>query len=711
MPVVFDVEGMTCASCVARVERILDRQDGVETAIVNLATEQARVSTAPGVDTQSLIDSVAKAGYTMTVRSEHDPKDMAEHHHGNQADALRRFVSAAALAIPVIVLAMAGFEAQWSRWAQAVLSAPVVFWAGAPFHTVAWARLKVLTSNMDTLISLGTLTAWGYSLWALFNDRAVFFETAAAIVAFLLLGRYFEAAAKGRASEAIARLIDLGAKEARAMRAGEWQNVDVSSITVGESVEVLPGAKVPLDGVVTEGTTAIDESMVTGEAVPADRGPGDAVIGGTVNHNGRIVIEATTVGEDTVLAGIVRLVEEAQATKAPIQGLADRVAAVFVPSVIVIAALTFTSWLIATQDIERSIQNAVSVLIIACPCAVGLATPTAILVGTGRGAQEGIVYRQADVFERLETVDVVAFDKTGTLTSGTMMLTDIQTDDDQFLSWIAAVEAGSGHPIGAAIVEGARQRSVMVTSAEDVSVLPGKGVVGAVEGHVVSVGTPEFMVDQDLTVDPRWTKVIAVAQAHGTTASFGGWDGAVRGVVVVSDAVRPTAGRAMTELAERGITTMMLTGDHEDTAKAVGNQVGVADVRARLLPAEKASAISDLQSQDKTVAFVGDGINDAPALATADLGMSVGTGSDIAIETGDVTLMSGDPRLVVSAIDLAARTLRGIRQNLWWAFGYNVAAIPLAVAGVLNPMIASAAMALSSVSVVLNSLRIRRWKP
>ena len=707
----FDVEGMHCASCVTRVEKILTRQDGVAEAAVNLTSNLARVQIAPGTVIADLQAAVAKGGYDLVERSTDEPKDLIALHAEERDTAMRRFVWAAALAIPAVVLAMAGLEAEWSRWLQGGLATPVVLWAAAPFHQTTWTLLKARSANMDTLISLGTITAWSYSLWALVANEPIFFETAAAIVAFILLGRYFEARAKGRASSAIAALIDLGAKEARVERESTWVTVPVDEVIVGDRVEIVPGARVPVDGMVVEGATSVDESMLTGEAIAVDRQVGDDLIGGTINQTGRVVLVATSVGRDTVLAGIVRMVEDAQASKAPIQGLADRIASVFVPVVLVITILTFGGWMIATGEVTGAVRNAVAVMIIACPCALGLATPTAILVGSGRGAELGVIYRSADIFERLGDLDVVAFDKTGTLTSGAMELTDVVSDDDRFLSWVTAVESGSGHPIGSAVARGAADRHTPLVDATNVEALPGMGVVGTVNGTTVVVGTAALMADRGIALSTKWEAAIGAAQHRGGTAFVGAWDGEVRGVLVVADTVRPEAADAVSDLAARGIESVMLTGDHERTARAIARDIGIDRVGSRLLPQDKAAYLQDRQEEGLVVGFVGDGINDAPALATADLGMGVGTGSDVAIEAAAVTLMSGNPRLVAVAIGLAERTVRGIRQNLGWAFAYNVAAIPLAAAGQLNPMIASAAMAFSSVSVVANSLRIRRWTP
>ena len=678
---------------------------------MNLASNQATVQIAPDAVIADLQAAAAKVGYELVERQPGESKDIVAVHEKGRRAHWRRFAVAAAFALPAIVLAMTGIDAQWSRWAQAILATPVVLWVGAEFHRTTWVLLKAKAANMDTLISLGTLAAWGYSMYALLVDEPIFFETAAAIVAFILLGRYFEARAKGRASEAIAKLIDLGARSARVRRDGLWQEIEGDQLRIGDEVEVLPGGKVPVDGTIIEGSTSIDESMLTGEVIPVDRTIGDHVVGGTVNQTGRIVVIATAVGRGTVLAGIVRLVEQAQASKAPIQGLADRVAGIFVPVVLVIAVSTLTGWLIFDGNVTTAVRNAVAVLIIACPCALGLATPTAILVGSGRGAELGVIYRSADVFERLGQLDVIAFDKTGTLTTGEMTLTDVVSTDHDFLAKVAAVEQGSGHPIGAAVARGAVERGITIPDAEDVNVLPGQGVEGSVDGTLVTVGTAALMAERGLDIEIPLESAIAIAQHNGATAFAAAWDGAVQGVIAVADTIRPTAADAIAALTNREIETVMLTGDHERTARSIARELGITDVRSRLMPEDKATYVKERQAGGAVVGFTGDGINDAPALATADLGLGVGTGSEIAIEAADVTLMSGNPQLVLTAVDLAARTLRGIRQNLGWAFAYNIAAIPLAVAGVLNPMIASAAMAFSSVSVVGNSLRIRSWKP
>ena len=710
--VVFKVTGMTCGSCVARIEQVLADQDGVRGAAVDLAGNRARVTLTTGGSEDLIAEAVGEIGYSMTAISpDEGPRDVEAEDAEERRAGLRRFLWAAVPALPTIGLGMAGSAAAWSGITQAALSSVVVLWAGRSFHQVAWKRLKHGGASMDTLISLGTLAAWLYSLWALEAGEPLFFETAAAIIMFVLLGRYLEARAKGRASQAVSRLLELGGREARVLRDGQWATVPIEEISVGDHVEVVPGGRIPVDGIVVEGIGEIDESMLTGEPVPVARGIGDRVVGGTVNQTGRLVVEVSHIGDDTVLAEVVRIVEAARASKAPIQRLADRVSGIFVPAVVLVAAGTLVGWMVATADVTISLRNAVAVLIIACPCALGLATPTAIAVGAGRGAELGVVFRTAEVFERIEKLRRVAFDKTGTLTTGRMSLTRVETEEPLFLAWVAGVEGGTGHPLGEAVERGARDSGVVPAPATQIVVFPGMGAQGTVEGVQVTVGTPALMGERGIAIGPRWERELASARAGGSTAFAGAWDGEVRGVLAVTDTVRPTAASAVEALRRRDMPTAMLTGDHEVSARAVGEELGITEIHARLLPQDKAALIASWQAEGNSAAFIGDGVNDAPALAAAHVGMGTGTGSDLAIETADVTLMSGNPTQAVTAIDLARRTLRGIRQNLWWAFAYNVAAIPLAVAGLLDPMVASAAMALSSVSVVANSLRIRRWAP
>ncbi|HUG75503.1 MAG TPA: copper-translocating P-type ATPase, partial [Acidimicrobiia bacterium] len=567
------------------------------------------------------------------------------------------------------------------------------------------------SASMDTLVSIGTLAAYLWSVWAFFNHGHVFFEVAAVIITFILLGRFLEARSKGRASTAITRLLELGAKQAVRLRDGVEEVVAVDEIEVGDVLLVRPGEKVPTDGRIVDGTTTIDESMLTGESVPVQKNPGDAVVGATINHAGLITIEATRVGSETALAQIIAMVERAQETKAPIEHLVDRVAGVFVPVVLLIALGTMVGWTIATGDLARALTAAVAVLIIACPCALGLATPTAIMVGSGRGAELGILFKGADVFERSRAVDTVVFDKTGTLTRGAMTLADFVTDETRgrALYLIGSVESGSEHPIARAVALGAEEADVTLIRPTDFEALTGMGVRGMVEGTVVTVGRPALLVDTGHRVPEALESAMRRMEEAGHTAFLAGWDGEARAALAVADTIRPTAPKAVAALRSAGRAVVMITGDNTRTAEVIAAEVGIDRVIAQVLPGDKAIEVSRLQEDGHTVAFVGDGVNDAPALTQADLGIAVGTGSDVAIETGDVVLMSGDPTLVPTALRLAGATFRTIRQNLFWAFAYNTAAIPIAAAGMLDPMIAAAAMALSSVSVVGNSLRLRRY--
>lgn len=708
----FDVEGMTCASCALRIERVLGRQEGVSAAVVNFAGQEARASVAPGTDIDQLQAAVDKIGYTITpFQPGVDRRSVTERLADEEREQRRNVIGAAALTLPVMLLSMLGPDATWSRWVQLLATTVVVFVFGWQFHTAAWKQITGRSLGMDTLVSVGTLAAWGYSVWALLAGEAVYFETAAMIITLILLGRYFEARSKGRASQAITRLLELGAKQARVVRQGDELLVDPAELAPGETVIVLPGEKVPADGVIAAGRSSLDESMLTGESQPADKVAGDEVYAATVNQQGRLEIEVTGVGPNTMLSQIVRLVEEAQATKAPSQKLADRVSAVFVPTVIGISLTVLIAWMVISGDVERSLANAIAVLIIACPCALGLATPTAIMVGSGRGAELGVLFKTADVFERAKAIDTVVFDKTGTLTRGAMTLTEVVTDEpvDRFALLVGSVEAGSEHPIGKAVALGAEERDIELGPVEDFTALRGQGAVGTVDGVEVVVGKAKLMADRGLHIPERFLAAVEDAENKGHTAFLAGWDDEVRGALAVADTLRPSAAGAVSELEAMSVDVAMMTGDGRRTAETIAAAVGIDNVVAEVMPADKTWAIESLQAKGHSVGFVGDGINDAPALTRADLGMAVGSGTDIAIEAGDVVLMTGDPALAVTALRLARATFRTIRQNLFWAFGYNTAAIPLAALGLLNPMIAAAAMAFSSVSVVGNSLRLRRF--
>ncbi|MFQ5966519.1 MAG: heavy metal translocating P-type ATPase [Acidimicrobiia bacterium] len=707
----FDVEGMTCASCAVRIERILSRQEGVESAVVNFAGSEASVELAEPVDPGDLVSAVERIGYRIELIEADDKRPDHVGRYGEEARAqLRRVIGAAALSLPSMALAMLGPEATWNPVLQWVLITPVVFYFGAQFHRAALVRLRSWSANMDTLISLGTLTAYGYSVWAVLAGAEPFFETAGMIVTLILLGRYFEARAKGRASAAITKLLELGAKEARVILDDTEATIPIDRVAVGDLLLIRPGEKVPTDGLITEGRTSLDESMLTGESLPVDKGPGDEVFGATVNQQGLIRVEATAVGSQTALAQIVRLVEEAQASKAPVQHLADRVSGVFVPVVIAISLLTLAAWAALAGDTLGGLRAAVTVLIIACPCALGLATPTAIMVGSGRGAQLGLVFKRADTFERAKDVDAVLFDKTGTLTRGVMSLTDVIADDQtEFLLRVGSLEAASEHPIGQAVALGAEEQGLDLVEVTDVEGVPGLGIRGRVNGLEVLAGKPKFLADHGVQIRDEHLTSMEAWEAEGKTAIGAGWQGESRGALALSDDLRPTSKPTVAELSEEGLHVALITGDNQRTADAIAGQVGISDVMAEVLPSDKGEGVASLQADGKVVAFVGDGINDAPALSRADLGMAVGTGTDVAIEAGDVILMSGDPRLVVTALGLAGRTFRTIRQNLFWAFFYNTIAIPIAALGLLNPAIAAAAMAFSSVSVVTNSLRLRRF--
>ena len=710
--ILLDIEGMTCASCALRIERVLSRQEGVASAVVNYAGQEARVQAAPGADVASLEAAVARLGYRASRARPQAGATVAERYDAETRYQSRTFAAAAVLTLPLFLISMLGdMESTTLRAVAWALATPVEFVLGWQFHRNAALRLRSFGAGMDTLVSLGTLAAYGYSVWAFFAGEHLYFETAAVIVTFILLGRFFEARAKGRASRAVARLLELGAKEARVRRDGLELMIPAAAVRPGDLMVVRPGERIPTDGRVAEGASAVDESMLTGESRPVPRGPGDPVYGATVNQHGHLVVEATRVGADTALAQVVRLVEEAQATRAPIQHLADRIAGVFVPVVLAIGLVTFALWLVFSGEAGQAMRAVVAVLVIACPCALGLATPTAVMVGGGRGAELGVLFKGADVFERSRLVDTVVFDKTGTLTRGAMTLARLETAEDRrrALYLIGSLEAGSEHPVARAVALGAEEAGVELGSVAGLTALPGQGVRGTVDGVEVLAGRPALLAGAGLAVPERLALALAEMEEAGETAFLAGWEGEARAALSVADAVRPSAGPAVAALRARGIEVAMITGDNRRTAETIAGGLGIYRVLAEVLPAEKGEAVARLQAEGRTVGFVGDGINDAPALTRADLGMAVGTGTDVAIEAGDVVLMSGDPALVGTALGLAAATFRTIRQNLFWAFAYNTAAIPLAAAGLLDPMIAAAAMALSSVSVVANSLRLRRF--
>ena len=700
---IFDVDGMTCASCAVRIERVLSKQEGVDAAVVNFAGSEARVHGAD-LDLSRITDAVGKIGYQIhLVEEEEERKSIAERYDEEVRFQWRNFVAAGLLSLPVFLLAMTGQDARWSLIAQWALVTPVEFYFGWQFHEAALKRIRSFGANMDTLVSIGTLAAYGYSVWAFFNDQPVFFDTAGAIITLILLGRFFEARAKGRASAAITKLLELGAKQARVLREGQPVMVPIEDVQVGDMILIKPGEKVPTDGAIETGRSSLDESMLTGESVPIDKGPGDNVYGATINQQGLLTIRANRVGADTALAQIVHLVEEAQASKAPVQKLADRISGVFVPIVMLISLATFAGWFIATSDVAQAMTAAVAVLIIACPCALGLATPTAIMVGSGRGAELGVIFKGAEVFERSRAIESILFDKTGTLTRGMMSLSDIRTDEDEerFLYLAGSVEAASEHPVARAVALGAEERDIELGTAVDFENFAGQGVRGTIDGVQVVVGKAKLLADQGMLIANRYLDEAARLEREGRTVFLVGWDAEARGVLAVADTLRVTARPAVAALQKMGVQVAMITGDNQRTAASIAAETGIDHFVAEVMPGEKA---------EQVVAFVGDGINDAPALTQADLGMAIGTGTDVAIEAGDVILMSGDPALAETAMKLARATFKTIKQNLFWAFFYNAAMIPLAAAGLLNPMFAAAAMAFSSVSVVTNSLRLRRFR-
>jgi P-type Cu+ transporter len=699
------LEGMTCASCAARIERTLNKLDGVA-ATVNYATETAAVSYDPAlVEPSGLLAAVERIGYhAHPAHPEH-----AAHEHDAAPTGL---IVALGLSLPLVLLAMipplqfSGWE-----WLSLVLATPVVFWSGAQFHRAALLNARHGAATMDTLVSLGTLAAWTWSTVVLLAGLSAdtYFEAAAVITALILLGRYFEARAKRRSGAAIKALLELGAKEARVLRDGGEVLVPVEQLRVEDLFVVRPGEKIATDGVVVEGSSAVDQSMLTGEPVPAEVGPGAEVAAATINTSGLLVVRATKVGADTALAQIARLVEEAQAGKASVQRLADHISAIFVPIVIVVALATLGGWLLAGASASAAFTAAVAVLIIACPCAMGLATPTALMVGTGRGAQLGIVIKGPEVLERTRRISTIVLDKTGTITEGRMRLVDalpIETSREELLQLAGAAESASEHPLAQAIAAAAANKPPVAEFQNHA----GLGIEALVDGHAVLVGRPAFLADWaiELGADGRaWQKR---AETRGQTVVAAAWDGKLHGLLALADTLKQTSQEAIGELRSLGLTPVLLTGDNERAARAIAAQVGIEHVRAEVLPDGKAAEIERLQTSGETVAMVGDGVNDAPALAQADLGLAIGTGTDVAIEASDLTLVSGDLRAAADAIRLARRTLRTIRGNLFWAFAYNVAAIPLAVAGLLNPMIAAAAMAASSIFVVSNSLRLRRFR-
>ena len=739
-----DIGGMTCASCAARIEKKLNKLDGV-TATVNYATESAHVVLdADQVATEDLVATVEKLGYTAQLpqRGGRDDSGPETAQEDPETRAWRqRLVVSSLLAAPVLLMSMVpALQFDNWQWIALTLASPVVVWGAWPFHRAAWTNVRHGTATMDTLISVGVGAAYLWSLYALLFGAAgdagmtmdmgasmetaptssgaddIYLEVAAVVTVFIVAGRYLERRAKDRSGQALRTLLSLGAKDASVVRDGAEVRVPIEQLTEGDLFTVRPGEQIATDGIVMEGSSAVDTSMVTGESVPVEVGAGDSVVGATVNVGGRLVVRATRVGADTQLAQMARLVSEAQAGKAPVQRLADRVAAVFVPVVMGIAIVTWLAWVVLGGSATEAFTAAVAVLIIACPCALGLATPTALLVGTGRGAQLGIVIRGPEVLESTRRVDTVVLDKTGTVTTGRMSVSEVvpaaSTDTRTLLERAGAVEHASEHPIARAIATHAAEQVGPLPPVESFQNHGGRGVTAVVDGHAVVVGRPRWVTDEwSLTIPSDLTAALSAAQLRGETVAVVGWDGAVHGIVVVSDAVKPTSAAAVAQLRELGLEPVLLTGDHPATAATVAHAVGIERVVADVLPEGKVDEVRRLQSEGRVVAMVGDGVNDAPALAASDLGLAMGTGTDAAMEASDLTLVRGDLQAAPDAIKLSRRVLATIKGNLFWAFAYNVAAIPLAAFGLLNPIIAGLAMAASSLFVMGNSLRLRRFTP
>ncbi len=736
------VGGMTCASCAARIEKKLNRLAGV-TATVNFATETATVDYDPAaVTADDLVSTVEATGYTArlpepaaTPDANGAPPEEADDSGGEAASLRQRLLVSAALTLPVAAMSMVpGLQFRFWQWLSLTLATPVVVWGAWPFHRAAAVNLRHRAATMDTLISVGVLAALGWSVWALFWGGAgepgmtmgfdlvpsgddgspdIYLEVASGVTTLILLGRFFEARAKRRSGAALRALLALGAKDVAVLRDGAEVRVAVEQLAVGDRFVVRPGEKIATDGVVEDGSSAVDASMLTGESVPVEVGPGDAVAGATVNAGGRLVVRATKVGADTALAQIARLVTAAQSGKAQVQRLADRVSAVFVPVVIALSMATLAFWLLDGAGATKAFTAAVAVLIIACPCALGLATPTALLVGTGRGAQLGILIKGPEILESTRRVDTIVLDKTGTVTTGRMALVDVVPaageDEAEVLRVAGALEDASEHPIGRAVAAAAAARFGALPPVESFAGTAGLGVTGVIEGRAAVAGRARLLADWSIDVPAELESACAAAEADGRTPVLLAWDGAARGVLVVADTPKETSVAAIAALRDLGLAPLLLTGDNARTAQAVAAAVGIDDVRAEVLPADKVDVVKQLQDAGRVVAMVGDGVNDAAALAQADLGLAIGTGTDVAIEASDLTLVTGDLRAAADAIRLSRRTLATIKGNLFWAFAYNVAALPLAAAGLLNPLIAGAAMAFSSVFVVTNSLRLRRF--
>ncbi|KGX89754.1 heavy metal translocating P-type ATPase [Pontibacillus marinus] len=717
-----DVYGMTCAACSSRIEKVLNKMDGIQEASVNLANETALVEYTPGlVSLDNIIARIQKLGYDAEERAAREEKSSQKEEELKKKRI--KLIVSAILSLPLLytmfehLFGLPVPDLIMNPWVQFILATPVQFVIGWQFYEGAYKNLKNKTANMDVLVALGTSAAYFYSLAEAIQtignpskEPHLYFETSAILITLILLGKYFESIAKGRTTQAISSLLNLQAKEASVLRDGEEQKVPVEQVVVGDTILVRPGEKIPVDGEVIKGTTSIDESMITGESIPVEKANGDKVIGSTINKNGTIHMRATKVGKDTALAGIIKVVEEAQGSKAPIQRMADVISGYFVPIVVGIAVLTFIVWvtIVAPGDLPLSLEAAIAVLVIACPCALGLATPTSIMVGTGKAAEQGILFKGGEHLESTHKIDTIVFDKTGTITKGEPEVTNFE-GSEEVLSLVASAEKGSEHPLAQSIVQHAESKSLDVSEVESFEAIPGHGIKATVNEKNVLIGTRTLFQNENVEYT-NYDSYMQSWEEEGKTAMLIAVDGKAEGVIAVADTIKPSAKEALTHLKEQGIELVMLTGDNERTAQAIAKQVGIDRVIAQVVPEEKAERVKELQQQDKKVAMVGDGINDAPALATADIGIAIGTGTDVAIEAADVTILGGELTLIPKAIRLSQKTMQNIRQNLFWALAYNTAGIPVAAIGLLAPWIAGAAMAFSSVSVVSNSLRLKRVK-
>lgn len=712
------IEGMTCAACSARIERVLNKLKGVKKATVNLSLNNGVVEYVEGeISKSEIITAIEKAGFKAHEQAEED----ADYEKKNREKELRNLkgmlIFSAIFSIPLfsaMFFHMAGIDNILSNgYFQLLLATPVQFIAGARFYKGAYKSLRGGGANMDVLISMGTTAAYLYSLYhTIVGIPEYYYESSAVIITLILLGKYLEAIAKGKTSEAIKKLMGLQAKTARVIRDGIEADIPMEEVLVGDTIVVRPGEKIPVDGIVLEGHSTIDESMLTGESVPVDKYEGDEVIGSTINKQGAFKFEASKVGKDTALAQIIKLVEDAQGSKAPVQRLADQISGIFVPVVVVIAIITFLVWTFALGDFNQGLISAVAVLVIACPCALGLATPTAIMVGTGKGAENGILIKGGEHLEKAHKLDVVVLDKTGTITKGEPEVTDIlplNNTEEEVLRFAAIAEKSSEHPLGNSIVLNAKEKGIDLVDPQEFRSITGHGIYSKIDSKDIYVGNRKLMREQGITIDSIEEQLLTL-ERQGKTAMLVAIDGAIGGIIAVADTVKETSKQAIDELKAMDIDIYMITGDNLSTAKAIGEQVGITNILAEVLPEHKAEEVEKLKAKGKNVGMVGDGINDAPALASADTGFAIGTGTDVAMEAADITLIKGDLREIPTAIHLSKKTMRTIKQNLFWAFAYNSVGIPIAALGLLNPMIAGAAMAFSSVSVLSNSLRLKRFK-